>query len=125
MWTIRQDQLEGLRRATVKRFEDVMVEHWTEFFPAKCQAMGESQLRELIRHGIGRAQVYEITAECEVSVFLDVMLVMGRDFDLQGENAWAVRILKNGDGSNSAERVAELRDAALEHLETQKEANGN
>jgi hypothetical protein len=116
MLTIRPDQLESFKEAAVNRFEDLMVEHLKKFFPAKCEAMGKPQLREMIHYGIERAEMYGITAECDVSVFLDVMLVMGRDFDLRGENAWAVRILNERDQGTPTERVMGLRDATLEHL---------
>jgi hypothetical protein len=123
MWSMRLGQLDSFRMAAVQRFEDLMVEHWKEFFPAKCEAMGGPQVRELIRYGIRRAQMYEITEEQDVSVFLDVMLVMGRDFDLCKENAWSLRILRESGGSTSTERVGRLRDATLDRLRLKKEAD--
>lgn len=125
MWTIRQDQVDIFKEAAVKRFENLMVGHLQKFFPAKCEGVGEAQVREMVRYGIERAKTYGITAECDVSVFVDVMFVMGRDFDLLSQNAWAGRILKDRTGNSCTERVMQLRDATLEHLKSKREANAS
>lgn len=80
--TIRPEQLDAFSQVERRKFEDWMVAHLTRFFPREATAMGgESRVRDLIRHGIGRSAAYGITAKRDVCKYLDLMMLLGRDFD--------------------------------------------
>ena len=93
--TIRQAQMDVFSQVEVRKFEDWMVAHLRQFFPAQSRALGEPQSRELIRHGIRRAANHGIKTERDVCKFIGLMIVHGRDFDRDNQSAWAGEILAN------------------------------
>ena len=94
MLTIRPEQLVVLSQPQVKRFEDWMLAHLKKFFPKESEVAGESGLRETIQHGIKQAATYGITTERDVCKYIDLMIVLGRDFDQDEKFPWAGQILK-------------------------------
>lgn len=93
MFTLRQQHTEAFNNDIRRRFKERMVAHVNHFFPAQCQALGEAAVREWISHGIDRAQSYGIVAERDVSKYIDIMFVFGRDFDADPRHPWAAPIL--------------------------------
>lgn len=93
MFTLRSQHTEAFDQDIRRRFENRMVAHLNQFFPARCQALGEPAVREWISHGIGRAAGYGIVAERDACKYIDVMFVFGRDFDIDPLNPWAAPIL--------------------------------
>lgn len=118
MLVLRGEQMALFSQNAEKQFEDWMVAHLNRFFADGCQKLGEQGVRELIRHGIRRAASYRLTIRREVCKYIDVMLVLGRDFDKDPRHAWAGRILKAGGGQVGKGRAlihgarAKLRAAA-------------
>jgi hypothetical protein len=112
--TIRQAQMDVFSQVEVQKFEDWMVAHLNKFFPGECNSLGETQLRELIGHGIRRAANHGITTERDVCKFIDLMIVFGRDFDRDGHNAWAREILDREKEPNT--KVQALHTAAITYL---------
>ena len=97
-----------------KKFVDRMVIHLKKFFPKQCEAMGESQLRETIRHGIKQAASYNIKAQRDVSRYVDLMIVLGHDFDRDKRLPWVGEVLRT---RNSADvRISVLLKTTQKHL---------
>ncbi|HZS56845.1 MAG TPA: DUF4123 domain-containing protein [Bryobacteraceae bacterium] len=102
MLAIRRDQWSIFSQEEVQKFENWMMAHLHKFFRRQCAAMGESGVRELIQYGIRRAATYGITAKRDVCKYIDVMVVLGRDFDRDERYAsWAPRILEQRSGSSA------------------------
>src|SRR5581483_4821649 len=93
MLAVRAEQMALFSAAAEKQFEDWMVVHLNKFFAQKCSSLGEERLRELIRYGIRRASSYRVTIRREVCKYIDVMLVLGRDFDKDPKYSWAKETL--------------------------------
>jgi len=92
--TIRLEQLDVFSQHERRKFQDWMVAHVTKFFPQQCTALGaESKVRDLIWYGVARSATYGITAKREVCKYVDLMMVLGRDFDTDERLGWAARIL--------------------------------
>ncbi|OQY28744.1 MAG: hypothetical protein B6244_06175 [Candidatus Cloacimonetes bacterium 4572_55] len=81
MLVIRKQQMDALSQVVMDTFEDRMVAHLYDTFPEKCAEMGESSVREDIQYGVQRSAQYGIEAERDVCRYIDVMFVLGRDFD--------------------------------------------
>jgi hypothetical protein len=114
MIAIRLAQTDKLSEVALKSFEDMMVVHLNKFFPGHCGAAGEPKVRELIRHGVKRAASYQITAKRDVSRYIDLMIVLGDDFDCAKPFPWAQEILRT---RNSPEiRISVLLKTAQKHL---------
>lgn len=114
MLTLRPEQMEQFREAAVKRFERKMLSHLLKFFPKECRLLTEPDLHQMIRQGIAKAKTYGITAERDVCLYLDVMLVLGRDFDRDPKLSWVHSILTRRSLASVSARVERLYDLALE-----------
>jgi hypothetical protein len=93
MLTIRQAQFAVFSQLEVHKFEEWMLTHLKKFFPQQCAAAGDQRLLEVVRYGIQRAAVYGITAKRDVCKYIDLMIVLGRDFDTDNRSRWAGEIL--------------------------------
>ena len=114
MLKIRSDQFDILRGVEVQKFEDWMSDHLWRCFEQQCQSLGDPSVREKIRSGIQRAAAYGITDRREVSMYIDLMLVFGDDFDTDIRLPWAVEILKKPRPPRM--KIFALHSAAKNHL---------
>jgi hypothetical protein len=111
MIPIRTEQMDALNRHMEEDFVERMTAHLRRFFPNWARVSGEQGVVRTIRLGIERARSYRITAERDVSRYIDVMAVLGEDFD---KEAWAAGILnRNGSG---AVRMNLVFDAAKRRI---------
>ena len=104
MLTVRDGQMQIFSQAAVDQFEDWMTVHLKRFFPG-CLRMAEPDLREMIQYGIGRARSYRIRARRDVCKYVDLMAVLGRNFDSDAHLPWAKAILKNAFGEGMRMRL--------------------
>src|SRR5579863_8700811 len=95
MWTIRQEQIETFRRATLQQFEDRMVTHLQQFAPRHWRVMSEADGRKVIRLGIDRAAQRGFTNEGPVRFFIELMFMFGSYFDTDLQHPWATAILED------------------------------
>jgi hypothetical protein len=65
MLTIRQAQFAVLSQLEVRKFEDWMLVHLKKFFPRQCAALGETQLRDMVQHGIEGAAGYGLNFDTD------------------------------------------------------------
>jgi hypothetical protein len=112
--TIRQEQMAAFSRVEVEKFEARMLTHLVQFFPNRCAAFREIEIRELIQYGIERARAHAITSERDISKYIGFMLVFGRDFDTDKRYPWASYLLANRKTSRS--KIQSLSEAAEAHL---------
>lgn len=114
MLRIRQTQVDALAQAQMRNFEQWMLVHLMKFFPQPCQKMGEAKALETIRHGVKRARSYGIRTQRDVCKYIDLMIVFGRDFDLDTRYSWAAEVL--GSSSAPSAKVSVLLRTAKEVL---------
>ncbi len=121
MVVIRKQQMDDMSPDEVRKFEDRMLEHLRECFPEECEDMSEDELREMIRHGVDKAESYGIDAEDDVCGYIDVMAVFGPDFDTDPECAWAAAILNDEsiDPEDRSDALCDEADARIEAMEGQ------
>lgn len=93
MIIIRKEQMAAFEAASVRRFEGDMIAHWHRFFPAYLRGLDEETMRAAIAHGVERAAAHGLIAEQDACLYLDVMLLFGRDFDRDPRRGWAAQIL--------------------------------
>ena len=98
MLRIRPEQIKALDAAMRERYIEKAIEHLRELFPKEVKELGDDKARALVEEGIDRAAAYNITAEREVTLFIDLMVAIGPDFDSrQRYKAWMPGILANPD----------------------------
>jgi hypothetical protein len=89
-----------------ENFVERMTAHLQRYFPVWARASGE-RVVHTIRLGIERSRSYGITAERDVSRYIDIMAALGEDFD---KEPWAAGILNRN--SNPTARMNLVFDAA-------------
>jgi hypothetical protein len=94
MLLIRPEQLRIFGDFQQERFELWMILHLRKFFPARCQSLGDSRLREFIGYGMKRAARHGFIASRDICKYVDLMMAFGRDFDQDTRLPWAGEILK-------------------------------
>lgn len=112
MLTIRAEQFTVLSQLELEKFEDWMVAHMRKFFPRQSAANPEQQLRDMVRYGIRRAKEHGISKRRDVAKYVDLMLLFGRDFDI--DKRWAGDILARR--RHSAWKMQSLISAAKKRL---------
>ena len=117
MFTLRSHHTEAFDQDIRRRFENRMVAHVNQFFPEKCNALGEEGVRSWIAHGIEKAGSYGIITERDVCKYIDIMFVYGRDFDTDPQCGWAPPILK-ANAVQSADKANYLFETAKKHTAT-------
>ena len=72
-----------------------MVNHLRQRFPEKTRDILDSILRATIKKGIRSAELYEINTEINVEKYIDLMFILGLDFDVSSKTKWAGELLSN------------------------------
>jgi hypothetical protein len=103
--TIRTAQFGVFSELEVRKFEDWMAGHLKRFFSAKCDALGEACIVETIRYGIKRASRHGFRTRRDVCKYIDLMMVLGRDFDTHERTRWAAGILARGGDASATMRA--------------------
>lgn len=117
MLKIRKEQDEELGKIALKRFEDSMVEHIKEFFPKYYEVHGESLIREIIQYAVQHAGNYDFVTERDVCLYINLVLLLGSNFDIDKQLFWAEEILKDENITSSATRIDRLYDKAMEYFD--------
>lgn len=117
MLKIRPEQIEVFEQAALKRFEDEMLKHIQEYFSNHWRIIGEAQLRQVIQYGVSQAEQYGLTTQREVCLYLNLMLLLGSDFDTDIQLPWAKEVLMDEMIIDPYVRVEQLYDVAMEHLD--------
>jgi len=111
MLTIHRDQITAMRLANQKRYEDRVLAHLSRCLPSRV--VDESTVREMIRFGIERARQYDLTSERDVCKYIDLMFVLGRDFDLK--EPWLSVFRHTNDRALFDRRFDEVYDSLFEN----------
>src|SRR5262245_64449839 len=105
MFTIRVEQQEAFDRALFRGFEDDMVSHLRRFAPRLFELRGEPTFRALIRLGADRAGRYGFTNRGPVRLFVELMVILGCDFDTDPMLPWAARDLSESPSYDQMSRA--------------------
>ena len=122
MLRIRKEQYEELGKISLKRFEDSMVEHIKEFFPEKYEALGETVVRNVIEDGVDRAEAHGFETEPDVSMYIDLMLLLGSNFDTDPQLPWAAEILQEESTEDESKEDELTEDESKEDELTEDES---
>lgn len=94
MLVIRKSQMDEFTKFELKKFEDSVVLHLRQDLPEKVKGLPEETLRDIIQRGISVAEDYGIRIEDDVKRYIDLMFILGQDFDTSEESIWAGELLK-------------------------------
>jgi hypothetical protein len=116
MLRIRKEQYEELGKVSLKRFEDSMVEHIREFFPKYYQIHKEPLIRNVILYAVDRAESYGLVTERDVCLYINLVFLLGSNFNTDPQLPWAAAILNDETITDSVTRIDRLHDKGMEYL---------
>lgn len=117
MLVIRERQMKVFREVALRRFVDQMARHIETTFPERARALGDEGTRRLVGDGIARAGAYGIRSERSVALFIDLMVLLGEEFDCDDTHAWMRPVLEHSrvpDGAKLDEILRQLPERAPE-----------
>ena len=85
MLTISGRQMEPLRQAALEGFVSRTLHHVEAHFGNHWRIIGADQLRVVIRLAVERAGRHGLITEREVSLYLNLMLLLGSAFDADAQ----------------------------------------
>lgn len=115
MLIIRAAQLKAFEEAALRRFEKEMVAHLRQLAPQHCNAVGEEGLYQVVRTGFKRATNYGLTNRGPVRFYLDLMMMLGSDFDTDPQYPWAAALLKDSAIPDQMDRAERLYEKAMDY----------
>src|SRR5262245_59344525 len=113
MLLIREKQLQALADVEQARFVQEMVERVRRHLPHHFDALGHEKTQRAVEYGIDRARFHEIVSVPGVTAYVQLLFVLGPDFDSDPQLPWATAILREGDENT---RIQRLLAGAQEHL---------
>ncbi len=112
---IRSEQVRALEEASWRGFEDRMIERVRTYFPKPAEQLGEAQLRVLTRYAVTRAERHMLPHERSIALYLDMMFVLGSNFDEDSQIPWAAAILADHTLPTQADRIDRLHKGGWEY----------
>ena len=125
MLLIRQKQMDVFSEEALHTFEDSMVAHCFKFAQRHCEAIGQEQVRQVIRLGIERAADYGLTLRGPVRFYIEMMFMFGSSFDNNPQYPWVAEILKDENLPDQMQRADNLFDKVIDYFATVFGANGD
>ena len=119
MLRIRREQIDTLRAVARRRFSDDAVVHLRRQFSEAFARTIDSELRDFVERGVGRARERAIHAAGDVLRYLNLMAVFGPDFDER--LPWASAILEDRSIEEPGVRMQLLADEGLRRATEERE----
>ena len=93
--TIRESQFRVFNYQLQANAEQELDEHCQKFAPLLFDAAGETGVREAVRLGLKRAQGYGFKDQPQIRFYIDMMLVLGSEYDTDPQFPWAAETLQD------------------------------
>lgn len=113
---ISQKQLEPFAQHNLKKFEDEMVLHITDFAPNSAKALKEKGVRKVVQLGMQNANKYGFTKKGPVRFYIEMMFMFGSYFDTDFQYPWIRKVLLNNEIKSEIVRADLLHIRLMEYL---------
>lgn len=124
-FVLRREQLDVLAEVyTAQKFEERLIESVRQTWPKECAELGESGLRRRILNGVCKATEYGLGEESEISRFVNLIFLLGDNFDDVDERPRAYQIL-NSRKLSSRNKISQLINLVADELETAERAENS
>lgn len=115
MLSLRPPQLEALGHARRVELEQRLHAHVCRTLPATTRGMSDAEIRDAVHHGVSRALAHGIDTERGVCKYVNLVFVLGRDFDRDPRLPWAREILEGARVHRGLSTIELLYREALAH----------
>ena len=114
---IREVQMEAMSESFNDDYINRIIPSLKKDCPEQCSVLGDDELRKIARYGLDHSKLYGITTETNVYCYIEMMILFGKNFDVDPDKSWASEILNNNEFIDEDEKTDFLCDAASEHLD--------
>ena len=98
-------------------FGDYMLKLLYMLFPEKYEALGDPNVRQLIRQGYQTARGYNLTNEPGIATYISLMFMLGSGFDRDPQYPWATTVLNDASLTDPPKKGDLLYQEAKAYLE--------
>lgn len=117
MLTIRGEQIKVFEQHAKKRFESETVLHIAKFSPRQFEILGEETIRQIIGSGLERAEGYGFTNRGPARFYVELMFMLGSDFDTDPQYPWAAELLRGHVQTGQMNRADHLYRNTMQYIE--------
>ncbi len=113
---IRHEQMQTLSAAVEQNFQQQLVDEMREFAPWHAEVLGDSGLLRCVQFAIQRSRKYGFTNRGPIRLYLQMIFLLGADFDSDALLPWAGEILSNPLIANQTDRATLLYEGLNDYL---------
>lgn len=115
---ISKKQIKAFERLPdLKSFEHQMFSHIAEHFPVHAGLLGRAGLSKVIILGIAKAKQYGFSTRYEVCLFIDMMIMLGSEFDTDIQLPFVSRLLNEQPSQEQLQKIEIVYKASIAHIE--------
>ena len=93
MLVIRKEQLDAFAKEKEKKFEREAFQYIKTTYPDKCKSLTDDQIKESILTAKQKSENYSLFTTETVMLYIDLMYLLGFDFDTDKNYPWVQEIL--------------------------------
>lgn len=123
MFTLRKDQFDLLETHCLRQYENRLCLRLQEIYPEETRALEYSQLLSFVHEGVVRARGYGLETERDISLFIDLMVFLGWNFDHNPQLPWVREILDDEYILSPSLRIDTLHERAVTFLKSLEAQN--
>ncbi len=117
MLTLTRGRMEGFEGIALANFELSLADHVCEFTPKHAELLGREGVLRVVRYGIDRAARHGFDGHEPLRLFLEMIFLLGSEFDTDPQYPWAGEILGDAASPSQDERAAKLYSKLKEFLD--------
>ena len=121
LWTIRKEQFQEMAKGRARAFEASAVLWLRQEFPSECSRLEDSDLREAVQTALQKGQTWQFDTKAEVFLYLELMFLLGWEFDQDAAQAWVKPTLSDFQMS-ALTRLTCLVDEARQRMRRERRA---
>jgi hypothetical protein len=88
LWTVRREQLAAFAAAFEQKLADRAAAHVRRRYPERCAALGDAAVRASVATALEKRAAYRFDSEETLFAWLDLMYLLGSDFDSDPWCGW-------------------------------------
>lgn len=116
MFRIKAKNLTAFEQQAADTYLAELLQHCRLFAPQLSQALTDTELRTAVQDGMVRARAHGFDQRGTVRFYVDVMIVLGSDFDTDPQFPWAAEILADEGYRTPMDRAEALHARLLAHV---------
>jgi hypothetical protein len=96
VFVVRQAHLDAIRRAAFADLEVRILAYLLAHYPGGCAAIGDkAAVRAFVRRGMDRAIACNLDTAGAITVFFELLVQFGEQFERSPDRVWAMNILSH------------------------------